>query len=423
MFRNVYTTGMSDNMKSLTNRFEMINAKPIKFGKIIAAICCMVLVATLILSVLVTAKIAENEEEYILEVTNNGIVVELENKAFVNEGIVYVPLRELFTKIGLMQTDSAKMEWNDGIIMITLCHENLNEDATFKYESYLYKIEIGNSEFVINPDELVTMSRNYEFFEEMKGAPILKGNITYVPFSFAERLVERADNGVQSPKDRYNLNISYSGEIFTIAYPFDSYRDVTVPFGKRVHPITGEEKLHSGIDIKAEAGTPVYAGIQGEFEVFFDDEKGACMSIFGENGVEITYCHLDSEILNKLWRAMWINKGTVLGYVGNTGQSTGAHLHMEIKINGEYTDPEMYFERTDEWFLVSVIKREMPRQLERNKLTEYNYIIKEIIWKDENKAADVVIELSYDEDVKTMTTTYFKSGDTDIWNWREAVIN
>ena len=142
---------------------------------------------------------------------------------------------------------------------------------------------------------------------------------------------------IANENDEYNIDIS-------IGYPFEEYCEITQAFGKRVHPITGEEQLHTGIDFKAEEGTPVLAGIEGKFDVGYDEEKGAYMTIYGENGVEVTYCNLESEILQIVWRAMYIQKGAVLGSVGNTGKSTGAHLHMEVKVNGEYANPEQYID-------------------------------------------------------------------------------
>lgn len=423
MFKSIYTTRMSDNGKTLYRRFEKINAKPMKLGKILAVLCSIVLIASFALSTLVMAQIAGGNESYTLEITNNGEIVSLENKPFVKGGEVYVPLRELFTKIGLMKTDAAKMEWDNGVILINLCHENLNEEAAFTYESYMYKIEIGNDEFVINPEELSNMSTNYEFTEKMNGAPILQGNITYVPFSFAQRLVERADNGIQSPSDRYDIDIIYSGEIFSVKYPFESFYNVTEDFGIRVHPITGEEKFNSGVSFKAPEGTTVLSGIDGKFVVGFHTEKGAYMTISSENGVKVTYYHLDSEILGKVWRSNFINKGDVVGYVGNTGMSTGDHLCMEVKINDEFVNPQIYFEKTDDLLLVDVINRNMPRQLIRSNMSEYTYSISDILWNAEKSEAKVTFELTNGETVKTMETIYYKMENTDIWHWREATIN
>lgn len=340
MFKNVYTTRMSGNSKILARRFDKINEKSFKFKKVLALICVMLVVITLLLSTIVMAEI-DNKEQYTLEITNNGEVIELENKPFVENGEVYVPLRELFTELGFMAHPEAKMDWNDGVILIYLVEENQNEDAGSTYTSYMYKIEIGKNELIINPDELSDMSKSYEFLEPTNLAPVLKDNTTYVPFAYAERMVERADNGIQSPPDRYNLEFVYSGEVLTITYPFDKEYRVTSIFGERIHPVTGEKTLHSGTDFGVDIGVEVKAGIDGTvIDEGFDAENGNYVVVKNDIGVEILYAHLDT-IANRDTNE--VKKGDVIGTSGNTGKSAGPHLHMEVKINGRYVNPQLYF--------------------------------------------------------------------------------
>ncbi len=345
MFKNVYTTRMSGNSRVLKRRFRAISAKPVKLKGMLAFICAVAIFIVSTFSTLAVAQIANESIDYNIDITNNGQIIELKNKPFIENGEVYVPLRELFTKLGLMKGENAKMQWNDGVVLISLNQKNLNDDVIAEYTSYHYKIEIGKSELVVNPRILMhenTPENVADVGETMRNAPVLKKNVTYIPFSYAERMIERADSGFLSPANLYKLEFACSGEIFNIGYPFTEYHEIAQSFGKRVHPITGEEHFHSGIDFKAEEGTPVLAGIEGKFDVGYDEEKGAYMTIYGENGVEVTYCHLQSDILRTLWNVMYINKGSLLGFVGNTGKSTGPHLHMEVKVNGEYVDPEEY---------------------------------------------------------------------------------
>ena len=345
MFKNVYTTRMSGNSRVLKRRFRAISAKPVKLKGMLAFICAVAIFIVSTFSTLAVAQFANESIDYNIDITNNGQIIELKNKLFIENGEVYVPLRELFTKLGLMEGENAKMEWLDGVVLISLSQKNLNDDVIAEYTSYLYKIEIGKSELVVNPRVLMhenTPENVADVGEAMRNAPVLRRNITYIPFSYAERMIERADLGFLSPANLYKLEFACSGEIFNVGYPFTEYHEIAQSFGKRVHPITGEEHFHSGIDFKAEEGTPVLAGIEGKFDVGYDEEKGAYMTIYGENGVEVTYCHLQSDILRTLWNVNYLNKGSLLGFVGNTGKSTGPHLHMEVKVNGEYVDPEEY---------------------------------------------------------------------------------
>ncbi|MBQ8002579.1 MAG: peptidoglycan DD-metalloendopeptidase family protein [Clostridia bacterium] len=411
MFKNIYTTRMSGNSKVLEKRFEKINTKPIRLKKLVSLICTIIILSVFTVGTMVMAEI-DGEGQYTLEITNNGEVIELENKPFIEDGVVYVPLRELFEKLGLMEGEFAKMDWDNGVVLISLSQKNLNEGVQAEYTSYLYKIEIGKSELVVNPE--ILMHRNYpdevtSVVEPMDNAPILKRNITYIPFSYAERMAERADLGLLSPPDLYKLEVLYSGETLAIAYPIQGYYEITQGFGRRVHPITGEETFHTGIDFKAEEGTPVIAGIEGNFNVGYDAEKGAYLSIFGKNGVEVTYCNLDSEILQTLWNVMWTPKGNVIGYVGNTGMSTGPHLHMEMKINGEYVNPQLYLTENNYDKLILMLKTDIPNVLAEGGYPNAEYTITDVDYLG-NAFAMIKVELkNYDNKIVSIMYYYYEN--------------
>ncbi len=341
MFKSVYTTQMSGKGRTLEKRFNKITEKPIRFKNLTAMICVIIILSVFTLGTIAMADI-DKEIEYTLLIANNDSAILLENKPFVENGEVYVPLRELFTKLGFMAHTDAKMEWNDGVVLIYLVEENLNEDAGSAHTSYMYKIEIGKNELIINPDELVSMSKTYEFVESMNLAPVLKDDVTYAPFAYAQRMVERADNGIQSPPDRYKLDFIYSGEVLEIGYPFDKEYKVTSAFGERIHPITGEKTLHSGTDFGVPLGTEVKAGIDGMVtDEGFDEDHGNYVVVKNNLGVEILYAHLDKIARHGAYE---VKKGDIIGYSGSSGKSAGAHLHMEVKINGRYVNPELYFE-------------------------------------------------------------------------------
>lgn len=406
MFKSIYTTRMSDNAKVLCKRFEKINSKPMKLGRMAVALCTVFLIAVFACSTLVMAKIAGDSEEYTLDITNNGEIIEFENKPFIEGGEVYLPLREFFTKIGMMETENAKMDWNNGTVLISLCEKNLNEDVQFSHTSYAYKIEIGKSELVINPIELLpgyTPEEAASVAEPMNNAPILKNNITYIPFAYAERIVYRTAMGLFSPPDRYNLEILYSGEILSIEYPVAGYYEITEAFGKRVHPITGEEQFHTGIDFEVPEGTDVKAGISGKvIDSGFDVEKGNYVVLQNESGVEILYSQLSQITRRDVYN---VEKDDVVGKSGNTGMSTGPHLHMEVKINGEYVDPELYLEKSVYDELLAAIAVDIPRMLERSGHPDADYKIIDIDYASSMALIKVQI-FNYDNKILSIIYNY-----------------
>lgn len=115
--------------------------------------------------------------------------------------------------------------------------------------------------------------------------------------------------------------------------------EVSMNFGKREHPITKEVKEHNGIDIKAPEGTKVVSSINGTVtDVGFDSEKGNYIII--ENGnLKTLYAQLATTNVKKGDK---ITAKQSIGTVGKTGNATGAHLHFEMMVDGEYVDPASF---------------------------------------------------------------------------------
>jgi len=110
-------------------------------------------------------------------------------------------------------------------------------------------------------------------------------------------------------------------------------------YGMRISPITGEPLFHKGIDLAAPQGTPVYACKSGEvLSADADDVYGNFIILQHENNMQSVYAHL-SEIAVS---SGYVRSGSIIGYVGTTGLSTGPHLHFEIRTNGKNKNPEDY---------------------------------------------------------------------------------
>lgn len=115
---------------------------------------------------------------------------------------------------------------------------------------------------------------------------------------------------------------------------------VTMPFGTRVHPITGETTSHDGLDIQAESGAAVYAPRSGQvLETAFNQEYGNYVVICWDGG-EVLFAHMSACAVAE---GDQVTQGQNVGYVGQTGMATGPHLHVEIRLDGELADPETCF--------------------------------------------------------------------------------
>jgi len=111
-------------------------------------------------------------------------------------------------------------------------------------------------------------------------------------------------------------------------------------YGYRTHPISGVKTFHNGIDIAASTGTGVYAYASGTvIAVSQDNTLGKYIAIDHGNGLVTRYLHLSKFNVNKGDK---VGTGDRIGSVGNTGYSTGSHLHFEVLKNGSYQNPWNY---------------------------------------------------------------------------------
>jgi len=114
---------------------------------------------------------------------------------------------------------------------------------------------------------------------------------------------------------------------------------VTSGFGSRRHPLLQYTRLHTGVDWGAEMGTPIYASGNGTIEkIGWEGGYGKYIRIRHANGYSTGYGHM-SAFARTMEEGKKVRQGQVIGFVGSTGLSTGAHLHYEIMINGRFVDP------------------------------------------------------------------------------------
>jgi murein DD-endopeptidase MepM/ murein hydrolase activator NlpD len=110
-------------------------------------------------------------------------------------------------------------------------------------------------------------------------------------------------------------------------------------FGFRRHPILGYSKMHTGVDWSASYGTPIFASGNGTVDkVGWEGGYGKYVRVKHNNGYETAYGHM-SAFARGIEPGKKVRQGQVIGFVGSTGLSTGAHVHYEIVVNGRFVDP------------------------------------------------------------------------------------
>lgn len=134
------------------------------------------------------------------------------------------------------------------------------------------------------------------------------------------------------------LKANYVGG--SMVWPTPGYTNITSPFGYRIHPIYKTKKLHTGIDVAIPTGGPIVAAQAGTI-IYADwyGGYGKCIMIDHGGGIVTLYAHA-SKIKVKVGQQ--VKAGESIADAGATGNVTGAHLHFEVRVNGEMTDPTEY---------------------------------------------------------------------------------
>ena len=123
-------------------------------------------------------------------------------------------------------------------------------------------------------------------------------------------------------------------------WPVPGQYKITSPFGNRLHPISKQYKMHTGIDISGPKGTPVVAAQTGT--VVYANWFGSYgKAIIVDHGGGITTLYAHNDTINVSVGSV-VKKGDNIALLGSTGYSTGPHLHFEVRINGEYVEPLTY---------------------------------------------------------------------------------
>ncbi len=126
-----------------------------------------------------------------------------------------------------------------------------------------------------------------------------------------------------------------------LSWPLSEYRQISTLFQGRNHPITGQKMEHTGLDISAPKDTPVLAAAAGAVTASgYDSKNGNYVLLSHGDGLETYYAHLTESSVKP---GDTVTQGQTIGTVGSTGQSTGPHLHFEVRQDEGCQDPLNYF--------------------------------------------------------------------------------
>ena len=130
----------------------------------------------------------------------------------------------------------------------------------------------------------------------------------------------------------------YNGGVF--AWPCPGYTRISDEYGNRIHPVTGKQQFHNGLDMAAPYGSSILAAYDGDVvAAAYSSSMGNYVMINHGSGLYTIYMHASSLLVSK---GQSVSKGDVIAKVGSTGRSTGNHLHFSVRLNGNYVSPWNY---------------------------------------------------------------------------------
>lgn len=155
----------------------------------------------------------------------------------------------------------------------------------------------------------------------------------------AEEARVRAEIAAAANGTSGSVPAQYTGGVFQ--WPAPASYTITSPYGYRIHPIFKSPNLHRGVDIAVGTGSKVLAAADGVvIKSTYNSSYGYYVSINHGGGLVTLYAHNSSLNVSV---GQTVTKGQLIAFSGNTGNSSGPHLHFEVMVNGQTTNPMNYF--------------------------------------------------------------------------------
>ena len=268
----------------------------------------------------------KGETKYLDVLLNSKSIIDFVSKYYMVQRIVE------YDEKAIQELEKRKEE-------IEKINNELQED---KANMKLLKVEAEKQSVVLTNTKTVYENHKNSLSESEK---ILNAQIDNY-----KKQQEELENLIQYAIQGSTYELKYSGGIMMWPTLETSY--ITSPYGSRRHPIQGVIKNHDGIDIGGSTGDPVYAAADG-IVIYSDFNNGGygnmIMVDHGVNseGVKIVtlYAHGNARLKNV---GDVVKKGDIIMEMGSTGNSTGPHVHFEVRENGVHVDPKKYLSSNEE---------------------------------------------------------------------------
>ncbi|EAH7585283.1 M23 family metallopeptidase [Campylobacter lari] len=191
-------------------------------------------------------------------------------------------------------------------------------------------------------------SQNESMQKSLEEKTALYGELQTQLADIEENLGLKQDEGLDIPERLEKIKLTNDqAYLFLTQIPNGHVIEdngVTGNFGWRHHPILNKKEFHPGIDLRAALNTPIYAPANGvvEYAAYSNNGYGYSVILIHNFGFKTVYAHMMRKDVVKA--GQFVKKGDLLGYTGNTGLSTGPHLHYEVRFINKLLDPKIFID-------------------------------------------------------------------------------
>ena len=206
------------------------------------------------------------------------------------------------------------------------------------------RVELAAEEEILAEKSLQYYDVLYELEQKADAFEVLIAESEILQEELMVEIAAKEKDLKQAKYDEYLARLALQGDNppsnATWVRPVSNYR-LTSAFGMRKHPVLKVTRMHNGVDMACAAGTPIYATRAGTVTTASYQASGAgnYVSINHLDGFSSIYMHMTHYVVSK---GQNVAQGQLIGYVGNTGISTGDHLHFGISYAGTYVNPLAY---------------------------------------------------------------------------------
>ena len=225
--------------------------------------------------------------------------------------------------------------------IVTATQMNLSNEKNALEE---VRVQLAEDEKVLEEKSLQYYDLLYELEQKAEEFEILMAESEILQEELMMEIAAKEKDLKEAKHDEYLAKLALQGDNppsnATWVTPVSGYR-LTSAFGMRKHPVLKVTRMHNGIDMACAQGTPIYATRAGKVTRTSYQAGGAgnYVSINHLDGFSSVYMHMTHYVVSE---GQNVSQGQLIGYVGNTGISTGPHLHFGISYAGTYVNPLAY---------------------------------------------------------------------------------